>query len=69
MVHCLKTRYIDYLNMEDKRIKSKEVLNIINELDEIKLGTQVVIDNVIAKPYILKVVEIDGNKVWWEVKI
>lgn len=69
MEHHLKTRYIDYLNLEDKRIKNKEVLEIIRGADEIKIGTQVAIDIIASRPYILEVVEIDRNKIWWEIKI
>lgn len=34
MEHHLKTRYIDYLNLEDKRIKNKEAVRLLRENPE-----------------------------------
>lgn len=41
MKHCLKTKYIV---TEDNEIKDAELLNLINERDEIDIGTQVVVE-------------------------
>ena len=42
-------------------IKDKELINLIEERDEIKVGTEV-----IYKQYIYKVKKITGNKVVWD---
>ncbi len=68
MKHFLKTKSIEFVNLKDKQIRNKEVLNLIEERDVIELGTQVVVDISVSGDYILEVVEIDGNKVWWEIK-
>lgn len=70
MKHYLKTNSIESINLKDKRIKNKEVLNLIEERDEIKLGTQVVVDISVSGDYVLEVVKIerDGGKVWWQVR-
>lgn len=68
MKHFLKTKSIEFVNLKDKQIRNKEVLNLIEERDVIELGTQVVVDISVSGDYILEVIEIDGNKVWWEIK-
>ncbi|MCF6466377.1 hypothetical protein [Clostridium sp. Cult2] len=50
-----------------KSIKNEEVINLINERDRIELGTQVVaITN--TSEVLIEVIEIEGDKVWWEIK-
>ena len=56
------------MNTQDKQIKNKEVLNLIEERDLIEVGTQVVVDISVSDDYILEVVKIDGKNVWWEIK-
>lgn len=70
MKHFLKTKSIEFLNLKDKQIKNKEVLNLIQEREEIELGTQVVVDISVSGDYVLEVVKIerDGGKVWWQVR-
>lgn len=70
MKHYLITNSIESINLKDKNIKNKEVLNLIEERDEIKLGTQVVVDISVSGDYVLEVVKIerDGGKVWWQVR-
>ena len=63
MKHCLKAKYIV---TEDNEIKDAELLNLINEREEIKAGTQVVVKRQ-GKEVLLEVVEIQGNKVWWQI--
>jgi len=58
--HFLKSKY---LYSKDNRIRDKELINLIEERDEIEIGTQVVYKNTL-----LEVVEIEGENVWWEVK-
>lgn len=60
MKHFLKSKY---LYSKDNRIRDKELINLIEERDEIEIGTQVVYKNTL-----LEVVEIEGENVWWEVK-
>ena len=69
MKHYLITNSIESINLKDKNIKNKEVLNLIEERDEIKLGTQVVVDISVSGDYVLEVVKIerDGGKVWWQI--
>lgn len=64
MKHFLKAKYVI---TKDKSIKDPELLNLINEREEIKVGTQVVVKRQ-GKEVLLEVVEIQGNKVWWEIK-
>ena len=64
MKHCLKTKYIV---TEDNEIKDAELLNLINERDEIDIGTQVVVEWR-EKEVLLEVVEINDQRVWWEIK-
>lgn len=68
MKHFLKTKSIDFINLKDKQIRNKEVLNLIQEREEIELGTQIVVDISVSGDYILEVIEIDSNYIWWEVK-
>lgn len=68
MKHFLKTKSIEFVNLKNKEIRNKEVLNLIKEQDAIELGTQVVIDISVSGDYILEAIEIDGNDVWWEIK-
>lgn len=63
MKHCLKTKYIV---TEDNEIKDAELLNLINERDEIDIGTQVVVEWR-EKEVLLEVVEINDQKVWWQI--
>ena len=63
MKHCLKTKYIV---TEDNEIKDAELLNLINERDEIDIGTQVVVEWR-EKEVLLEVVEIKDQKVWWQI--
>lgn len=62
MKHFLKARYVI---TKDKSIKDPELLNLINEREEIKVGTQIVIKKQ-DKEFTLEVVEINRDKVWWE---
>ena len=64
MKHFLKAKSVI---TKDKSIKNPELLNLINEREEIKVGTQVVVKRQ-GKEVLLEVVEIQGNKVWWEIK-
>lgn len=64
MKHFLKAKCVI---TKDKSIKDPELLNLINEREEIKVGTQVVVKRQ-GKEVLLEVVEIQGNKVWWEIK-
>ena len=63
MKHCLKTKYIV---TEDNEIKDAELLNLINERDEIDIGTQVVVEWR-EKEVLLEVVEINDQRVWWQI--
>lgn len=65
MKHFLKAKHV---NTQDKQIKNKEILNLIEERDVIEVGTQVVVDISVSGDYILEVVKIDGKNVWWEIK-
>ncbi len=67
MEHFLKAKSTEFINLKDKRIKNKEVLNLIQEREVIELGTQVVVPSKTGE-YLLEVIEIDGDNVWWEVK-
>ena len=62
MKHFLKAKYVI---TKDKSIKDPELLNLINEREEIKVGTQIVIKRQ-DKEFTLEVVEIKRDKVWWE---
>jgi hypothetical protein len=64
MKHCLKTKYIV---TEDNEIKDVELLNLINEREEIKVGTQVIM-RIQGKEILLEVIEIKNNEVWWEIR-
>ncbi len=64
MKHCLKTKYIV---TEDNEIKDAELLNLINEREEIKVGTQVIM-RIQGKEILLEVIEIKNNEVWWEIR-
>lgn len=63
MKHLLKTKY-NFTS--DKEIKNKEVLNLIQEREEIDLGTQVVVPSK-SGDYLLEVFNIDGDNVWWQI--
>lgn len=43
-------------------------MNLIQEREEIELGTQIVVDISVSGDYILEVIEIDSNYIWWEIK-
>lgn len=64
MKHYLKTKYIV---TEDNEIKDAELLNLINEREEIKVGTQVIM-RIQGKEILLEVIEIKNNEVWWEIR-
>lgn len=64
MKHFIKAKYVI---AEYKRIKDPELINLINERDEIDIGTQIVIERK-GKELLLEVTEINGQEVWWEVK-
>lgn len=64
MKHFIKAKYVI---SEYKRIKDPELINLINERDEIDIGTQIVIERK-GKELLLEVTEINGQEVWWEVK-
>lgn len=53
--------------LEDKQIRDPELLNLINERDEIKAGTQVVVKKQ-RKELLLEVTKINDQEIWWEVK-
>ncbi len=64
MNNYLKAKYII---TKDKQIKDKELLNLINEREEIKVGTQVIM-RIQGKEILLEVIEIKNNEVWWEIR-
>lgn len=49
-----------------KEIRDEELLNLIDERDEIDIGTQVVVEWR-EKEVLLEVVEINDQKVWWQI--
>ena len=63
MKHCLNTKHIV---TEDNEIKDAELINLINERDEIDIGTQVVVEWR-EKEVLLEVVEINDQRVWWQI--
>lgn len=64
MNNYLKAKYII---AKDKQIKDKELLNLINEREEIDIGTRVVVKRQ-GKNVFVEVVKINNDEVWWEVK-
>ena len=64
MNNYLKAKYII---TKDKQIKDKELLNLINEREEIDIGTRVVVKRQ-GKNVFVEVVKINNDEVWWEVK-
>ena len=48
-------------------IKDPELLNLINEREEIKVGTQVIM-RIQGKEILLEVIEIKNNEVWWGIR-
>lgn len=63
MKHFLKSKY---LYSKDNRIRDKELINLIEERDEIEIGTQVVVEWR-EKEVLLEVVEINDQRVWWQI--
>lgn len=64
MKNCLRTKKVI---TKDYQIKDPELLNLINEREEIKVGTQVIM-RIQGKEILLEVIEIKNNEVWWEIR-
>lgn len=67
MKHFLKTKE---LIVKDNEIKNKEVLNLIEEREEIEIGTRVAIyENLttLGKNFEIEAIEMKEDKVIWEV--
>lgn len=61
MKNCLRTKKVI---TKDYQIKDPELLNLINEREEIKVGTQVIM-RIQGKEILLEVVEINNENVYW----
>ena len=63
MKHYLRLKGIS----QEIEIKNKELLNLMNERDNIEVETQV-IDEWAGIEVILEVIEIEGDKIVWQIK-
>ena len=57
-------RHFIKLKSKVKQIKDYEVINLLEERDEIKTGTQVIV-NIQGKEILLEVVQVKDEKVYW----
>lgn len=55
------------VSLQEIEIKNKELLNLMNERDNIEVETQVV-DEWAGVEVIFEVVEIEGDKIVWQIK-